>query len=78
MKEFTASDAKNKFGQLLESAQSEPVRIRKNGRDVAIVLSPEEFRRLAEAAREGANPAVEALHERSMVRWAAVYEALAK
>lgn len=78
MNTFTASDAKNRFGRLLEMAQSEPVRIQKNGRDVAIVLSPEEFRRMAEAARREPSPAVKALHEKSMVRWAAVYEALAK
>lgn len=78
MNKFTASDAKNRFGRVLELAQSEPVRIQKNGRDVAIVLSPEEFRRLAEAGRREPSPAVRALHEKSAERWAAVYEALAK
>ncbi len=78
MNKFTASDAKNRFGQLLELAQSGPVSIQKNGRDVAVVLSPEEFRRLAEAARNEPSPAVRALHEKSAARWAKVYEALAK
>ncbi|WP_206075929.1 type II toxin-antitoxin system prevent-host-death family antitoxin [Mesorhizobium sp. Z1-4] len=75
---MTASDAKNKFGQLLELARSGPVRIQKQGRDVAIVLSPDEFRRIAEAAGGSVNPLVEKLHAESASRWAKVYEALAK
>lgn len=78
MKIFSASDAKNRFGQLIDMAQAEPVRVQRQGRDVAVVLSPEEFRRLAEAARGKANPAVERLHAESAARWASVYEALAK
>ena len=41
-------------------------------------MSPEEFRRMAEAARGRVNPAVERLHAESATRWASVYEALAK
>ena len=78
MKSFSASDAKNRFGQLIDMAQAEPVRVQRQGRDVAIVMSPEEFRRLAEAARGRVNPAVERLHAESARRWASVYEALAK
>ena len=78
MKSFSASDAKNRFGQLIDMAQAEPVRVQRQGRDVAIVMSPEEFRRLAEAARGRVNPAVERLHAESTRRWASVYEALAK
>nr|WP_244437373.1 hypothetical protein [Aliihoeflea sp. 2WW] len=59
-------------------AQAEPVRVQRQGRDVAIVLSPEEFRRMADAARGKVNPAVERLHAESARRWASVYEALAK
>jgi prevent-host-death family protein len=78
MKIMSASDAKNKFGQLLDHARSGPVRVQKRGRDVAIVLSPEEFRRLASAAGGTVNPLVEKLHAESARRWARVYEALAK
>ncbi len=77
MQSITASEAKNKFGKLLDMAQSEPVRIQKNGRDVAVILSPEDFQRLA-ANGSKVNPAVEKLHETSVARWATVYEALAK
>ncbi|MHB2266691.1 type II toxin-antitoxin system Phd/YefM family antitoxin [Aliihoeflea sp. PC F10.4] len=78
MKSFSASDAKNRFGQLIDMAQAEPVRVQRQGRDVAIVLSPDEFRRMADAARGKVNPAVERLHADSARRWASVYEALAK
>lgn len=43
MAAITATEAKNKFVQVLEMAQAEPVRIQKNGRDVAIMLSPEQY-----------------------------------
>jgi antitoxin Phd len=78
MKTITATDAKNRFGQLIDMAQFEPVRVQRQGRDVAIVLSPEEFRRLSEAASGKVSPAVERLHAASAKRWAKVYEALAK
>jgi prevent-host-death family protein len=78
MKSFSASDAKNRFGQLLDMAQAGPVRVQRQGRDVAIVMSPDEFRRMAEAARGRVNPAIERLHAESARRWASVYEALAK
>lgn len=77
MRAIKASEAKNKFGQLLDMAQSEPVRIQKNGRDVAVILSPEDFQRLLESGSK-VNPAVEKLHEKSARRWAKVYEALAR
>jgi prevent-host-death family protein len=49
MSTITATDAKNRFGQVLEEAQREPVRIQKSGRDVAVLLSAAEYRRLKEA-----------------------------
>lgn len=78
MKILTATDAKNRFGEMIDMAQAEPVRVQRQGRDVAVVLSPEEFRRLFEAARGKDNPAVERLHAESARRWAKVYEAMAK
>lgn len=78
MRSFPASEAKNRFGQLIDMAQAGPVRVQRQGRDVAVVMSPEEFRRMAEAARGKVNPAVERLHAESAKRWASVYEVLAK
>jgi prevent-host-death family protein len=46
MKSMTAADAKQSFGALLDAAQREPVTITKNGREVAVLLSKEDFERL--------------------------------
>ena len=78
MKTLTATDAKNRFGELIDMAQAGPVCVQRQGRDVAIVLSPDEFRRLSEAASGKVSPAVQRLHAESARRWAKVYEALAK
>ena len=51
MKTITAIDAKNRFGQLLDSAQREPVTVTKMGRPAAIVLSVEDYERICGAAR---------------------------
>ena len=79
MAEITATDAKNRFGQVLEMAQAEPVRIQKNGRDVAVVLSPEQYRALVEqAGAQKVRPMIEKLMARSIERRRSLYEALAK
>jgi len=79
MAEITATDAKNRFGQVLEMAQAEPVRIQKNGRDVAIVLSAEQYAALvSESNAPRVNPLIVKLHGESVKRWGKVYEALAK
>lgn len=79
MANITATDAKNRFGQVLEMAQAEPVRIQKNGRDVAIVLSPEQYGALVKDSNAPRiNPLIVQLHSVSVKRWGKVYEALAK
>ena len=79
MSEMTATDAKNRFGQVLEMAQAEPVRIQKHGRDVGIMVSPEYFNQMQENRRlPRVNPLVVKLHAESKQRWGKVYEALAK
>lgn len=78
MKSLPATSARRRFGHLLDMAQTEPVRIMRRGRDVAIVISPEEFRRMAEAARGKVNPAVARLHAESTKRWASLYAALTR
>jgi prevent-host-death family protein len=40
---MAAREAKNRFGQLIDDAQREPVTIEKNGRPIAVVLSLAEF-----------------------------------
>jgi antitoxin Phd len=78
MKTIAATVARNCFGKLIDMAQSEPVRVQRQGRDVAVVLSPDEFRRLSEAASGNVTPSVQKLHAESARRWSKVYEALAK
>lgn len=43
MRSMSAHDAKARFGQLLEAARSGPVTIEKHGREVAVLISKEEF-----------------------------------
>jgi len=51
MSTFSASDAKREFGDVLLKAQKAPVRINKNGKPVAVVVSADEYEQL-EALRE--------------------------
>jgi prevent-host-death family protein len=52
MKTLESSEAKNHFSELLDLARREPVQITKKGRNVAVVLSIEEFERLSELEDE--------------------------
>jgi prevent-host-death family protein len=45
METIEASEAKNRFGELLDLARREPVKIAKKGQNIAVVLSIEEFER---------------------------------
>ena len=46
MRHVSATEAKQRFAALLDAAQREPVVIRRQKRDVAVVLSPREYDRL--------------------------------
>ena len=48
---LNASDAKREFGDMLLKAQKAPVRINKNGKPVAVVISASEYEQL-EALRD--------------------------
>ena len=76
MKHFTATEAKNRFGEMLEFSAIEPVLIEKNGRDVAVLLSKADYDRII--ASTSIDSQVKTSLERSMKRWNTVYEALAK
>lgn len=43
MKAISARDAKNNFGEMLDSAQREPIIIKKHGRAVAVVMLFHEY-----------------------------------
>lgn len=47
MKTLSARDAKNRFGYLIDTARQEPVSVEKHGRPVVVVLSIEDYERLA-------------------------------
>lgn len=46
MKRVQATEAKNRLGAILDDAQREPVVIRRQDRDVAVVLSMADYERL--------------------------------
>jgi prevent-host-death family protein len=46
MTEVSATQAKQQFAALLEAAQRGPVRIRRHHRDVAVLVSAEEYERM--------------------------------
>ena len=46
MRTVAALEAKNRFGELLDRAQREPVTIEKHGRAVAVVVSAEEYKEM--------------------------------
>ncbi len=50
MRTVSATDAKQRLAAVLDAAQREPVLIRRQNRDVAVVLSAEEYRRIRDSA----------------------------
>lgn len=43
---IAAKDAKNKFGEMLDTVQREPLTIKKHGRAVAVVMSTQEYQQM--------------------------------
>lgn len=43
---YSASEAKQNFASMLDASARQPVVIRRHDRDVAMVISPEEYQRL--------------------------------
>lgn len=46
MKAIAARDAKNNFGEMLDTVQREPLTIEKHGRAVAVVMSAQEYQQM--------------------------------
>ena len=46
MKTVPATEAKNRLGAILDAAQREPIVIRRQDRDIAVVLSMADYERL--------------------------------
>jgi prevent-host-death family protein len=49
MKTVSATEAKQRLAALLDAAQREPVLIRRQNRDVAVIMSAEEYERIRKA-----------------------------
>jgi len=47
MQTISATEAKQKFAALLDAAQREPVRIQRHDRDIAVLVSAEDFNRMS-------------------------------
>ena len=52
MQYVSASDAKQRLAAILDTAQREPVMIRRQKRDVAVVLSVQEYERVCALNRQ--------------------------
>ena len=75
-KQITATEAKNRFGELLDAVSKEPVFIQKNGREVAVLMSKADYdAQNADAAKKAL---VQQMHEESIHRYHDVYTELAK
>lgn len=48
MQYISATDAKKTLGAVLEKAQREPVVIQKQNRDAAVIISPQDYKRLTQ------------------------------
>ena len=57
MQIIPATEAKNRFGELLETVNREPVEIAKNGRTVAIVISAKTYQDMERRIRDSETPA---------------------
>jgi antitoxin Phd len=68
MKTISASDAKQRLAALLDAAQREPVMIRRQNRDIAVVMSPEEYDRIRGANIAELNRLCERVSERAATR----------
>lgn len=78
MARMTANEARRGFCRLLETANSEPVHIVRNGEELAVVLSVQRYAELVARQTRKVNPVVETLLQRSIERHGELYQALAK
>ncbi len=63
MREIAAREAKNRFGNLLDAAQSAPVRVTRKGRADGVVMSVQQYEKLRGAAWERLAATADALGE---------------
>jgi prevent-host-death family protein len=52
---MTSVEAQNRFGQLLDAAQREPIAITRHGRKAAFIVSPQDMAELTQARSQNKN-----------------------
>ena len=52
MRPMSATEAKQRFAAMLDAAQREPIVIRRQNRDVAVIMSAEEYDRIRGVAND--------------------------
>ncbi len=52
MKQIASREVKNRFGELLDTAQITPVRVTKKGRAIGVIMSVQHYERLRGSAWE--------------------------
>lgn len=68
MQVMSASDAKQAFGTALDTAQREPVIIRKQNRDVAVLMSMHEYEKIRRLRIDRFNRAADAIASEAAAR----------
>jgi prevent-host-death family protein len=62
MKTMAAKDAKNRFGQLIDDAQRQPVTVEKNGRPFVVVQSFDDFQMAQQHRMTSLRAAIDEAH----------------
>ena len=73
---INSTTAQNQFGKLLDDAQKEPILIRKNGRDCAVIVSAETYSALTQ--RSAVDEEVVQSLNRSKMQWDGLLRHLSK
>ncbi len=68
MRYVSATDAKQRFAEVLDRAQKEPVTIRRQKRDVAVLVSAEEYARLTRSNIDAFNRFCDEVGDRAEAR----------
>ncbi len=67
MTTLTSVEAQNRFGQLLDAAQREPITITRRGRPVAMLIAAHEFDSRGQLGQSSAAPSAAVLAARSAI-----------
>jgi prevent-host-death family protein len=68
MRSVSATDAKQRFAALLDAAQREPIVIRRQNRDVAVIMSAEEYDRIRGIRNTELKPIMDRIGARAAAR----------